>query len=240
MIPIPAAVARILTQPAPVLIIDTCNFLDLFRCAPPSRPRVLADEIQIASKLLKAVTDRPGAVHLVVPELMPGKFADNADQIECEFEKWLGIHDQNQTWLAAVAPQVGIAPPIPSNVQSLGLHAALRRLASDLLAQAVVLDRDQPALDRAVARLTARPKRRPSHNNQIKDSMNLEQSLELCSQLRNAGFTHRAAFISSNTKDYAATSPTSHVHADLQPDFDAVKLEYFPSLRAAAGALRLP
>ena len=68
--------------------------------------------------------------------------------------------------------------------------------------------------------------------------MNLEQGLELCSQLRNARFTRPVAFISSNTNDYAMPSPGSRLHNDLQAEFAAVSLEYFPSLRAAVGSLR--
>ena len=102
---------------------------------------------------------------------------------------------------------VGTALPSPSAVQPFGLHAQFRRLANELLARAVVLDRDQTSLDRAIARLIA--KRRPSHKKEIKDSMNLEQSLELCSQLRIAGFTRPVVFISSNTNDFAAGSTSS-------------------------------
>ncbi len=68
--------------------------------------------------------------------------------------------------------------------------------------------------------------------------MNLEQSLELCSQLRNAGFAKIMAFISFNTTDFAATSTSARLHDDLRVDFAAVSLEYFPTLRAAVGSLR--
>ena len=182
------------------------------------------------------MTARPDAVHLVVPELVPGEFADHADRIEGTFDEWLGFHDENQDWLAEAALWVGTALPTPLAVRPLGLHAEFRRLANELLAQALVLDRDQTSLNRAVARLIA--KRRPSHKKEIKDSMNMEQSLELCSQLRNAGFASHIAFISSNTNDYAAASTSSQIHNDLQAEFAAVSLEYFPSLRAAVGSLR--
>jgi hypothetical protein len=237
MTTIPAAVARIIAQPAPVLILDTCNFLDLFRYdTARQQPRVPAEEIQFASELRQAAIDQPATVHQVVPELVPGEFADHADRIEREFDDWLGAHDENQMWLAEAAPWVGTTLPSPSAVQPLGLYASFRRLANELLARAVVLDRDQTSLNRAVARLIA--KRRPSHKKEIKDSMNLEQSLELSSQLRNGGFTRPVAFISSNTKDYAAASPSSQIHNDLGADFAAVSLEYFSSLWAAIGALR--
>ncbi|MGA2702199.1 MAG: hypothetical protein ABSH35_14030 [Isosphaeraceae bacterium] len=237
MTSITAVAAQIIAQPAPVTILDTCNFLDLFRRdTTRQQPRVPAEEIRIASELLQLVTARPDAVHLVVPELVPGEFADHASRIEREFAGWLGFHDENQDWLAEAAPWIGTALPTPLAVHPLGLHAGFRRLANELLAQAIVLDRDQTSLNRAVARLIA--KRRPSHKKEIKDSMNMEQSLELCSQLRNSGFTHPAVFISSNTNDYAAASTSSQLHNDLQAEFVAVSLEYFPSLRAAIGSLR--
>ena len=239
MTPIPAAAASLLAHPAPVFIIDTCNFLDLFRrdTARP-QPRVTAEEIRTASRLLDEVTTRPDAVHLVVPELVPLEFADHADRIEAEFEAWLQAHDANQGWLAEAARWVGTALPNPLEVYPFRLQARFRRLASDLLARSIVLDRDQVSLDRAVARLIY--KRRPSHKKEIKDSMNLEQSLELCSQLRAAGFTHRVAFVSSNTNDYANPATPSRLHTELLPEFAAISLEYFPSLRAAVGALGLP
>src|SRR5262249_41211469 len=148
-----------------------------------------------AAELLRLVTARPHVAHLVVPELVPGEFADHADEIERDFEGWLAFHDDNQAWLAEVAPWVGTSLPRAPAVQPLGLRAGLRKLAADLLARAMVLDRDQACLDRAVARLIA--KRRPSHKKEMKDSMNLEQCLELSSQLHLSGVASPRVFVSS-------------------------------------------
>jgi hypothetical protein len=214
MITIPAAVSHILAHPAPVLILDTCSFLDLFRHdSTRHQPRASADEIRTASELLDLVTARPDAAHLVVPELVPGEFADHADRIEQEFEKWLKSHDENQTWLAEAALWVGTVLPGPVTIHPLGLHTRFRKLAQDLLARALVLERDQLCLNRAVARLIA--KRRPSHKKEMKDSMNLEQSLELSLQLQNAGVIRSRVFASSNTNDFAETAASSRLHSDL-------------------------
>ena len=235
MTTIPAAVARIVAQPAPVLILDTCNFLDLFRRdSVRHQPRVPPEEIQFASEVPRAATGQPAAVHLVVPELVPGEFADHADRIEREFDKWLGVHDKNQEWLLKAAFWVGTALPSPVFVGPLGLHIPFRRLANDLLASSVVLDRDQNALDRAVARVIS--KRRPSHSKEIKDSMNLEQSLGLCSLLRNGGFTGAVAFISSNTNDYAMPPLNVQIHGDLQ----AVRGGIVGVLPVPSGRCRIP
>jgi hypothetical protein len=236
MTPIPAAVAMILATPAPVLVFDTCSF-DLFRRdVPRQQPRVPSGEIKAAAEILQLVTARPDAAHLIVPELVPGEYADHANRIEGEFEGWFRFHDENQDRLAEATLWVGLALPVPLAVQSFGIQGLCRRLAEDLLAKAVVLARDQTCLDRAVARLIA--KRRPSHKKEMKDSMNLEQSLELSRQLQIAAFAPARVFVSSNTSDFAASTTSSAIHPDLQGEFAAAGLEYFNSLRAALGSLR--
>jgi len=59
MTTITAAVAQIIAQRAPVIILDTCNFLDLFRRdTTRQQPRIPAEEIRIASELLQLATAR--------------------------------------------------------------------------------------------------------------------------------------------------------------------------------------
>jgi len=225
-------------HPAPVIILDTCSLLDLFRRdSTRQQPRATAKEIRTAAELLQRVTSHPDEAHLVVPELVPGEFADHADRTQRDFEEWLQFHDVNQFWLAEAALGVGTPLPSPAAVHSRGLSARFRQLAEDLLARAIVLARDPTCLDRAVVRLIA--KRRPSHKKEMKDSMNLEQCLELSSQLQNAGFTHARVFVSSNTNDFAEPSTSSfRLHLDLRGEFAAASLEYFPSLWAPVGSLQ--
>ena len=130
------------------------------------------------------------------------------------------------------------SPPPPPGPTPRGdlATAKLRTLADSLLAKAKVLDRDQACLDQAVARLIN--KTRPSHKKEMKDSMNLEQCLELSRRLQNAGFVKSRVWVSSNTNDFAQGSTSSHLHSDLQADFTATGLKNFTSLWAAFGYLR--
>src|SRR5262249_51117937 len=98
-----------------------------------------------------------------------------------------------------------------------------------------VLDRDQACLDRAVARLI--DKTRPSHKKEMKDSMNLEQCLELSHRLQSGGVVKKRVWGGSNTHDLAQGTESPHPHADLQGDFTAAGLKYFTSLRATLGYL---
>ena len=239
MTPIPVAVDAILAESAPVFVLDTCNFLDLFRRdVSHMRPKVQANEIAHAVGLLKLVSSQPKEMHLVVPELVPIEYAANANAVEREFAKWIEFHDENVEWLSAVGSSVSAATTTPHPAAALSIHLKARQLADGLLQRAVTLARDQSCLNRAIERLMV--KRRPAHKNQIKDSINLEQCLELCRQLRSRGFASPVVFVSSNTNDFAASdqpNPGPGLHIDLQPEFDSLQLEYYSSLRAALGAI---
>jgi hypothetical protein len=235
------AFARIQTGPhAPVILIDTCCFLDLFRtddsqAKVPYQPRAPHEEIQDAADLLALVNAAPGAAHLIVPELVPREYSDHAAAIQAQFGKWTELHDRNQDWLQKAGQSVALALPAPHPVHPYDLAAMLRSLADNLLAKAQVLERDPACVDRALHRLIN--KIRPSHRKEVKDSINLEQCLELSRRLQAAGFARSRVWVSSNTSDFAQPG-SSHVHADLRGDFAAAGLKYFTSLWAALGRLR--
>ena len=230
MTPIAEVAARILARPATVLIIDTCIFLDLFRTDHGRRADV--EELKAAARVSQLLTASESALHLVVPELVPREFGDNADSdVGQPFRTWLDKHNENQLWLTTAGKVVGIEFPSQIPVVPRDVQRHFRDFAERLLASATVLARDEGCVRRAVERVIV--KRRPSHKNHIKDSMNLEQSLEFGRQLASRGpFPHPLCFISSNRSDFAEPSSTQ-VHPDLKAEFDAAGLIYLPSLRAA-------
>jgi hypothetical protein len=226
--------------PAPLIFIDTCSFLDLFRTDEsqtkvPYQPRAPHQEIRDAAALLALLNATPGAAHLILPELVPREYLDHAGAIQAQFGKWTELHDKNQDWLVEASLSVALALPAPHPVHPHGLAALLRGLADNLLGKAQVLARDPACVDRALHRLIN--KIRPSHRKEVKDSVNLEQCLELSRRLQAAAFPRSRVWVSSNTNDFAQPN-SPHVHADLQGDFVAAGLKYFPSLRAALGRLR--
>lgn len=236
-ISIAEAVAHILDQPAaPVILMDTCSFVDLFRADDKGSPRVVHQEIQEAADLLELLTNSPSVAHLFVPELIPREYADHADRQEHLFRKWTDFHDKNQNWIFEACACIELALPFPILIQPFDIAAKLRTLANNLLGKAKVLGRDQSCLDRAVTRLIS--KTRPSHKKEMKDSMNLEQCLELSRKLQQAGFPKSRVWVSSNTNDFAEASTSSHLHPELKNDFNAVGLKYLPSIRAAVNQLR--
>ncbi len=232
------AAAKILAQPhVPVMLLDTCVFIDLFR-GDEKRivRRVPVEEVQVALELMDLVSSRPNAVHLYVPELVPHEYLDNANKEQTVLNGWIEAMGESQEWLAKAAASFGyLQQPFPV-AQQFSLDKNLRDLADRLLGAFHELDRDQGCLNRAVARLI--DKRRPSHRNMVKDSMNLEQCLELSRQLQAVGFKKPRVWVSSNTGDFADNTSASQPHADLQSEFASAGLLFFTSLRAAYGNLR--
>jgi hypothetical protein len=226
--------------PAPIIFIDTCVFLDLFRADEsqtkvPYEPRAPHREIRDAADLLALVNATPEAAHLIVPELVPREYSDHATAVQAQFGKWTELHDKNQDWLREASLSVALTLPAPHSVHPYNLASLLRGLADNLLAKAQVLERDQTCVDRALHRLIN--KIRPSHKKEVKDSMNLEQCLELSRRLQAAGFPRSRVWVSSNINDFAQPN-SSLIHAELQGDFTAAGLKYSTSLRVAISRLR--
>ena len=222
------AVAGVLARPGPVIFLDTCNLLDLIRA--PQRQG--ASEVLAAVTLTNELRRTPPALWVVVGELVPLEWLANVGPVEQELLEHLELVDRQLAEIAAVSAHLGTSLPAPSAYARSSLPGQLRGLAQALLDAAVPLDRDWACVDRALTRLVQ--KRRPSHHKEIKDSINLEQYLEMTRQLRAGGFGMRCALVSSNTADFGIRG-ASTVHPDLAGEFAPVNLDYYPSLSAALG-----
>jgi hypothetical protein len=226
MKPIAEAVAEIMGHPSPVLFLDTCILLDVVRA--PYRD--LRDVVRTAVELRTLLANTPPVLWLVVGELVRQEWADNIDSARKDCDRATDIFAA----VADAAARVGLL--VPPVVTPLALTDSLRQLAADLLRGSIELERDGVCRERAVERVVQ--KRRPSHKNEVKDSILLEQYLECARQLRAAGLTRPIGFISSNKADFAATQAGGGVHPDLEPEFVAVKMDYFTSITAAVGSYR--
>ncbi len=133
---------RHVRAPVKIILVDTCNFLDLFR-SDPAKPRVSEQEIRAAADFLDLLTATPDAAHVIVPELIPREYTDHADAIQKAFGGWTELHDTNQGWVFNASTCVALTLPAPNPVHPHGLAARLRALADNLLGKAKVLERDQ-------------------------------------------------------------------------------------------------
>jgi hypothetical protein len=93
-----------------------------------------------------------------------------------------------------------------------------------------VLKEDRECVMRALHRV--KWKRRPSHTKEIKDSIHLENYLELARRLRASGYLEPILFVSTNKKDFwAADKPDPH--PDLAEELADAGLEFIGELPIA-------
>ena len=227
---IAAIVADLLAHPRPVLCLDTCDLLDIIQCVTEGKAR----RLEHVRRLLDTLALRPDRVQVVVTYLVPVEWAQNQTTVIDEVERKTRRVDEDITEIHLAWQHAG--PPLPGPLPSYtgaGLPAVLTALVGAVLGRAIILDRDDTCVSRALDRV--QNKVRPSHAGMVKDSIHLEHYLELCRQLHASGFPGRRVFVSANKADFWEAKNKSDIHPDLAPGLGAVGLEFFGTLEAALG-----
>jgi len=225
---IATVVAAVNGSPAPVVFLDSCSLLDVVRA--PRRNK--ASEVQVAQQFLASVTKIPKTVYLVVSSPTQTEWNDHIGET---VDDCTGAVDSCNA-VASICGYLALAgvAPLPAGV--LGLPNLLRQLSADLLAAAITLDHDAAALGRAIDRvLASRIPAKPGGKG-AKVAVILEHAVETTTQLRAAGFAGTCVFVSSNTKDFAASGSTN-LHPLLVPVFNPIQLDYATSLTHAEAIL---
>lgn len=230
---IAAAVAHLLAHPRPLLCLDTCDLLDIIQCVAEGQAR----RLESVRRLVDTLDRRPDCVQLVVTYLVSVEWAQNQASVMKEVEHKIqrlnkDIDEIHFAWLQAGSPLPGGIP-----IYAGGLPQALAILSNSILGAAVSLDRDEICVGRALDRV--QNKVRPSHTGMVKDSIHLEHYLELCRQLEVSGFQQRHVFVSANKADFWESKTKADIHPDLAPELGAVGLEFFGSLEASLGSLKI-
>jgi hypothetical protein len=225
---IAAAVAAVQGSPAPVVFLDSCVLLDVVRAPRRNKP----DEVRVARQFLASANKAPKALYLVVGSPTQTEWGDHIGETvdDCT----AAVDSCNA--VAAICGHMALPAVAPLPTAVLGLPTLLRQLSADLLAAAVALDHDAAALGRAIDRvIAARIPAKPGGKG-AKDAVILEHAVEMTTQLRNAGFTGSCVFVSSNTKDFAASGLTS-LHPLLAPAFSPIQLGYATDMAHAEAIL---
>ncbi len=225
-----AVVADLVARPRPILCLDTCDLLDIIQCVAEGKVR----RLEHVRRLIDALDLDPDRVQLVVSYLVSVEWAQNQMTVLADVGQMLRHVDEDIgnihiAWQYAGTPLPGPSPLYAGG----GLPAALAALAGTLLGWAVVLNRDDTCVRRALDRV--HNKTRPSHAGMVKDSIHLEHYLELCRQLHAAGFAGRRVFVRANKTDFWEAKNKSDIHPDREPQLTAVGLEFFGTLEAALG-----
>jgi PIN domain len=222
-------VADLLGDPRPVLCLDTCVFLDVITTG----NRGLSDLITVNRRLAEVIATTPERVQLVVTSLVLREWKQRRDEVRAEATKWLQNLDRQIVEVHRAWERLG--HPLNAPVRTyydINLVNELTILAESLLRSSAVLKEDTDCVMRALQRV--KWKKRPSHNKEIKDSIHLENYLELSRQLLAGGLGHPVLFTSTNSSDFWQDKNTpGHPHAELAGDLSAAHLQFFGRLPLA-------
>ena len=240
-------VRQVLGEPAPVLVGDTCAFLDILRLANPARQHTDAQRhglyvercLKSILRIEDAVKARPRRAWMVIPIQVVRERDRRRDgtreETRREWEKHLTVERFGRI----------IARSLQQNVASAsffdwvdGLTDSVERLESDAYDVSVVIEDEAICLSQATERaITLTP---PAFQGKpIGDAIIHEHLLEFARQLRQAGFGHEIVFLSSNVTDYC--DKRGYLIPSIEREYSAVRVRYCRSWDAADAVLfRIP
>jgi hypothetical protein len=230
VIPLGEAIRRLLTNPKPILCLDTCDFLDILRCFEERGNK----QGEVGRRLLDVLIADPDRVQVVITELVRHEWGQNLEDAKRKAFGYLQEMEQRIERVINSCEHAQIVVVRPSiKLAQIPLVEGLIDLAERLMIQALILEKDFECIEKALARVM--DKRRPSHRGEIKDSIHLEHYLEFSRRLSQTGFTEPRIFVSGNRSDFWDGPP--QLHRDLRIEFDEVGLQFFGKLDAALGRL---
>jgi hypothetical protein len=198
--PIPLLVNRILTQPAPVLFLDTCALLDIIRV--PFREVSVNLIVATNDIILKASTNH---LWIVTLALVEKEWRDNAGNVSIELEKHLQKLHDNLVKFSDTLDKIETGTPFyKTDLRRFEIEQKLYHLSEKLLKTAITMENDDNCKIKAMNRVStdAAPAGSKHGKNEAKDCMIIEHYLCLCQELRNNAFAEKCLFLSSNTQDY--------------------------------------
>ena len=220
----------------PVLCVDTCAILDILR--DPTRKDVHSKNHAAALALL-GCAETEAQLDVRIADLVRTEYLENVE----------GVRKEAEAGLSRLVSQIAKLNELTELYDSPGhvdtshwndhvrqcRHIAERWMA---VGETVHGSGSDAVVQNAFARVyQARPPAKRGKDS-TKDCVILETYLDFIRKLRAAGRTERIVFLSSNTKEFAA-SGTGAIKEEIAGEFADIGLEYAPSMVAAKGLLGL-
>jgi hypothetical protein len=225
MTSIAAAVADLVSNQRPVLLLDTCDFLDVVRGVAEGH----LFHARSFRRVLGVLGLAPNRFQVVITWLVRHEWNQNLDDAHRMVEKHLRDVDERIDEITEACGLGGVPFAYSGpRYSDLPVLQGLVDLAERVMNQAVVLEREVPCVERALSRVL--DKRRPSHKKEIKDSIHWEHYLELSRKLGGAGHALPRIFVSANKTDFWFNKDTPVLHPDLKDEADASGLLFFGKL----------
>ncbi len=210
------------THPAPIIFLDTCAILDI----PRSFYRELASSSLIPRSLgaVRAASDAPPKLHLIVTEGVDGEYAKNLPETLQDLQERI-IHFSQ---VSLSLPSTADSSPLRSGLAS--IEKNLEVLTNQIHQSSRTIATEQACVSKARQRLSAgtAPGKRGSTNDA--DCIIIEHFLEFVAKLRALGFQGSCIFVSSNHRDFGrAPNPKT----PLDSEFANLGIDYMGDIASA-------
>lgn len=220
------ACAAILSEPAPLLYLDTCIFLDIIR-SPIKAPRGSIDSAsaRYAAEFQLRAEASPRKLWLVTSETVQSEWNENSPKVVEEVKREILQMELGRAHLLAAATAVSnMEYEHGQRVSSLDLQEQLLRVASSLLDICMIIKPDDVHMVGAMQRVKQNLPPAKRGKSEPKDCEIYELFFCLCQHLRSNGFSRPCVFASSNKKDYGVTNS-----GGIQPELNSINGKFVSS-----------
>jgi hypothetical protein len=210
----------------PVLLLDTCIFLDTIRAI----ERRDAKRIEAAKLVLNECSTSPPRCIIVVSSIVQVEWDQNVQSVIDEARKHISWLQESADHFQDACRLLGHSNVFsPPDYESYDLPQVLFGLSEAILKAAICIDDNSQSKLRAFQRVVR--KTPPSQKGkEIKDCTIIEDYFELSRLSRIAGFQKNLVFCTSNTSDYGKPGDQ---HPDFAAEFAATSLKFTTNLRWA-------
>lgn len=196
---------RIINNPAPVLFLDTCIFLDILRAS--YREDVSVNTISAAISLITISKNTLTKVWLLTNELVSREWNDNIHTVQQDLEK--GINKEmliREKLIKASNIIFNAEYSCGHKISSLGLSTQLRQLSHDLLHSCLIIKEEDKHIISGMHRVYKYLPPAKQGKAEPKDCVIFETFLDIAKDIRNRGYDKKIYFVTSNSNDYGKPS----------------------------------
>lgn len=212
---------------APILCLDTCSVLDLMRDV--TRDDLLPADARAALFILSKM-ETEQELYALLAEQVRHELNDHLVHIQEDAQRAIEKWQSRTSRVDEIAAIFGA--PARAEATHLDQHVDRARTVVDrMIASAQPLRPSADVIPRAFVRMSKAITPARKGKDSMKDCVVIESYLHAVSTLRARGFSSKAVFLSSNTKDYL--SENNKLRSDLGSEFDALSIEYASNMRTA-------
>lgn len=223
-------VQAIVLANVPVLCIDTCSILDVYR--DPTRETVKPNDAQSALDLVAATAS--GNLICLMAEQVEIEFNAHDQSIQKEAEMNLKIVQNKIERINKIVEIFGTITKV--DLTHLDNHVAQARKIVDIWFLHFKKVTPSPHIhQQAFERMNACIAPAKRGKDSAKDCLIYETYLEAIKKLRDAGLTTTIVFLSSNTADYL--NETRILKPEIVSEFNNLNIKYTPNMSAAKHSL---